>query len=448
MSKEPGKRSQQQNDFLEPGTPINVVATNVGTDRPFNDGAASISFEIPAGSPPVDLYTVTVYRGATAQDATATNTTGTSSPIVVGGLDSNVQYRFTISASNTSGATPESDSTPLILITTVPATPGAPAIQNFSNDQNDYLSWSHPTNGGTVLLTYFWESNDSKSGSVAYNGTTAVVPQEGGTQQQYRLRVTNANGTSEFSAFSVVAFTPPFFPPFFPFFPPFFPFFPFFPPSFPFFPFFPPAFPFFPFFPPRFPFFPFFPPRFPFFPFFPPRFPFFPNFPRFPFFPPRFKSRCLAAETPLFSVDGTWIFADKAKVGDKLMTISGAHIDMQKLVDTKLSAKLPEHVELVETEIVSIEVKTSVLVGFNVSRITEKRYSVTQPILVEIATGLTYVNAGDVKLGDVLIGVLEDGRVTRTTVESIELDDVESEVFDIRTSPLPWFLAENFIVIA
>jgi hypothetical protein len=447
MSKEPGKRSQQQNDFLEPGTPINVVATNVGTDRPYNDGAVSLSFSTPEGSPPADLFTVTVFRGATTQDLTAQGTTGTSSPIVITGLDSNVSYRFTISASNATGATPESESTPLVLVTTVPATPAAPSIQNFSNDQQDYLTWSHPINGGSTLLTYTWESTDNKTGTVNYNGITAVVAQEGGTQQQYRIRVTNANGTSEWSPYSVTAFTPPFFPPFFPFFPPFFPFFPFFPPMFPFFPFFPPMFPFFPFFPPRFPFFPFFPPRFPFFPFFPPRFPFFPPF--FPFFPPSFKRRrCLAAETPILTANGTWVPARSMQVGDKLKTVSSEHIDMVKLADSKLSANLPENVTLVETEIISIEVKSSVLVGFNGGRGMEKRYSVTQPMLVETVDGLTYIEAGEIKLGDILVGVLEDGRVTRNIVETIELDEVESEVYDIRTSPQPWIITESYMVIS
>jgi len=114
--------------------------------------------------------------------------------------------------------------------------PAAPTVQNFEDDQNDYLSWVLPATGGSALVATFWESTDAKANSVAAPGTSVTVAQEGGTLQQYRIRVTNANGTSEWSPYSTENLTPPFFPPFFPFFPPFFPFFPFFPPSFPFFP--------------------------------------------------------------------------------------------------------------------------------------------------------------------------------------------------------------------
>ncbi len=448
MSKEPGKRSQQQNDFLEPGTPINVVATNVGTNRPFNDGAASISFEQPAGSPPADLFTVTVYRGPTAQDLTATNITGTSSPIVVGGLDSNVSYRFTVSATNASGATGESESTPLVLITTVPATPAAPSVTNSSGSQLDTINWTAPANGGSALISYFYESTDNKSGSGSASVSAFTVSQEGGTRQQYRIRVTNANGTSEWSPYSPENFTPPFFPPFFPFFPPFFPFFPFFPPMFPFFPFFPPMFPFFPFFPPRFPFFPFFPPRFPpFFPFFPPMFPFFPPF--FPFFPPRFppsfkRRRCLSPDTLVLTRKG-WAPVDSLEVGDKIASISEQHINMAQLSETKISATLPDQVSLVETDVVSIEVKTAKLISFNGLK---KTHSITQPVFIETADGITYLEAGKVQIGDVLLGSLEEGIIARTTVVSIDVDDFESEVYDVRTSPQPWFMTESFIVIS
>ena len=46
-----GKKSQASNDFLEPLAPILGGATNVGTDRPFNNGAVSVTFSLPALSP-------------------------------------------------------------------------------------------------------------------------------------------------------------------------------------------------------------------------------------------------------------------------------------------------------------------------------------------------------------------------------------------------------------
>ena len=418
MSKVPGKRSQQQNDSLAPLAPTNVVATNVGTNRAFNNGAASVSFSLPANSPAADSFTVS----ATASGQTTRTVTGASSPLVVQNLTSAVTYTIRVTAANAAGTSPVSSSV-TVAVTTVPATPAAPTVQNFTNDQKDYLNWVAPANGGSALVSYFYESTDAKSGSGSASTLAFTVDQEGNTSQQYRIRVTNANGTSEWSPYSNPNTTPPFFPPFFPFFPPFFPFFPFFPP----------AFPFFPFFPPRFPFFPFFPPRFPFFPFFPPR---------FPFFKPR---RCLAANTNILTPEG-WSAAKNLKVGDKVISISKENIDLLGLIENKKAATISGQVDLIETEIVSIETKTSVLVEFNG---LGKNYSITQPVLVETTdNNLTYIEAGDIQVGSTLLGVSEAGIISKTTVISIEKDDFESEVYDIRTSPVPWFITDSFIVIA
>jgi hypothetical protein len=103
MSKSPGKRSQQQNDSLEPKAPINVVATNVGTARAFDNGAASVAFALPEGSPEATGYTIVAYKNGTTVDTTATNLTGSASPIVVGGLDSDTGYTFVLTATNSAG---------------------------------------------------------------------------------------------------------------------------------------------------------------------------------------------------------------------------------------------------------------------------------------------------------------------------------------------------------
>lgn len=221
MSKVPGKRSQQQNDSLAPLAPTNVVATNVGTNRAFNNGAASVSFSLPANSPAADSFTVS----ATASGQTTRTVTGASSPLVVQNLTSAVTYTIRVTAANAAGTSPVSSSV-TVAVTTVPATPAAPTVQNFTNDQKDYLNWVAPANGGSALVSYFYESTDAKSGSGSASTLAFTVDQEGNTSQQYRIRVTNANGTSEWSPYSNPNTTPPFFPPFFPFFPPFFPFFP------------------------------------------------------------------------------------------------------------------------------------------------------------------------------------------------------------------------------
>jgi hypothetical protein len=290
--KKSGRKSQASNDFLEPLKPTGVTATDVGTARAFNNGAATVSFSLPALSPAATSFTVTSSTGQTA--------TGASSPITVTGITANASVTFTVTATNAAGTSAASTASSAIAITTVPATPNAPTITQQVNQ--DTISWSAPANGGKAITGYTWASSDGKGATVGSGTTTVAVAQEGGTSQTYTVRAINANGNSLVSPASVnITTTPPFFPPYFvpPFFPPYFvP--PFFPPFFPFFPFFPPYFvP--PFFPPFFPFFPFFPPYFvpPYFvpPFFPPYFvpPYFVP----PFFPPYFVPPYFAPASPL-----------------------------------------------------------------------------------------------------------------------------------------------------
>lgn len=123
--KEAGGKSASQNDFLEPKAPIDVVATDVGTSRPYNNGAASVSFSLPGDSPAATSYAVYAYKPGGVLDTTATNTTGSSSPIVVEGLDANTNYYFTVTATNNAGTSAASSNSSAVLITTVPEAPSA-----------------------------------------------------------------------------------------------------------------------------------------------------------------------------------------------------------------------------------------------------------------------------------------------------------------------------------
>ena len=120
-------------------------------------------------------------------------------------------------------------------------------------------------------------------------------------------------------------------------------------------------------------------------------------------------------------------------------------MNLQSLVETGTSASLPSKVELVEAEVTSLIQKTGKLIGFNDSG---KQYSATQPVFVKTEENIVYMNASDVQVGDVLLGVDENGDLVETPVESIQKDTEESEVFDVRTGPQPWFITKSAIVIA
>jgi len=201
--KKTGKKSQASNDFLQPQSPTSVTATDVGTSRAFNNGAASVSFSLPGSSPAATSFTVTSSPGSFTA-------TGASSPLTVTGLQSNTAYTFTVTATNALGTSAPSSASASITATTVPATPSAPSASTSGSSAQDNVSWTAPANGGKAITGYTWSSSDGKSGSTG--STSVTVNQEAGTAQTYAVYATNANGNSLVSANSAsvttFSFTP------------------------------------------------------------------------------------------------------------------------------------------------------------------------------------------------------------------------------------------------
>jgi hypothetical protein len=82
---------------------------------------------------------------------------------------------------------------------TVPAAPSAPSVSS-PNANQDNVGWTAPSNGGSPILLYYWESDDGKSGNTVT--TSVVVSQEAGTGQKYRVRAQNAVGLGDWSPYS------------------------------------------------------------------------------------------------------------------------------------------------------------------------------------------------------------------------------------------------------
>lgn len=190
--KKAGKKSLAQNDHLFPAAPLIGTATDVGTGRAYNNGAATVTFTA-QGPNAATSYTVTSSPGGYTAS-------GSSSPITVTGLQSNTNYTFVVTATNSYGTSVASNASNTITATTVPATPSAPTVSTVANQAQDSVSWTAPANGGKSITSYDWASNDNKNGNTA--STSVTVSQEAGTTQAYRVRANNANGSSDFSAFS------------------------------------------------------------------------------------------------------------------------------------------------------------------------------------------------------------------------------------------------------
>jgi hypothetical protein len=194
IGKRSGRKSQGSNDFLMPKTPTIGTATDVGTGRAYNNGAATVTFTADP-TYAADSFTVTSTPGSYTG-------TGASSPVTVTGLQSDTSYTFTVTATNTYGTSDASAASNSITATTVPATPSAPTASSPNADA-DEVSWSAPANGGSVITNYHWQSNEDpvKEGDTATTASVTVV-QEAATAQRYKVYATNANGNSDYSALS------------------------------------------------------------------------------------------------------------------------------------------------------------------------------------------------------------------------------------------------------
>jgi len=296
-SKNIGRRSSAQDNFIGPNCVTNVTAVNNGSGRGFNSGRIDVSWTNPTtGNTPTSYK---IFRNGT-EIATVSHPTNTYSDT---GLLSATAYSYSVNALDAYGTCVGSAGSS-VTATTVPAQPNPPTATAGVNQ--DTVSWSAPANGGSNITGYIWASSDGKTnaaggtpGGGPTTSTSVTVAQEASTSQTYTVYAINGNGNSTVSnaSNSVTTLAPSFFaPPFFPpafFSPPFFPpvFFtpPFFPPVFFTPPFFPPVFFTPPFFPPTFFSPPFFPPTFFSPPFFPPTFFSPPFFPPIFFVPPAFS---------------------------------------------------------------------------------------------------------------------------------------------------------------
>lgn len=164
-----------------------VSATNVGTSRAYNNGAATVSISSPTGGLP-SSYSITT-------SPSTVTTTATSSPVTISGLSSATSYTVTVTPSNVS-ATGASTTSSSFTATTVPQAPTIGAFTDGGTGTTGTLSFTAGATGGSSITGYTY-STDGTNYSAA-SGTTSPFSLTGlsvGTTTYY-LKATNANGTS------------------------------------------------------------------------------------------------------------------------------------------------------------------------------------------------------------------------------------------------------------
>lgn len=178
-----------------PGAPTIGTATDVGTGRAYNNGAATVTFTAPTynGRTPITSYTVTSSPGSFTAS-------GASSPLTVTGLQSGTSYTFTVTATNAIGTSAASSASNSITATTVPQ---APTIGTATKASTTSVTVAYTANatGGKTVSAY---TATSSPGSITGTGASPITVSglTTGTAYTFTVTATNANGTSAASAAS------------------------------------------------------------------------------------------------------------------------------------------------------------------------------------------------------------------------------------------------------
>jgi len=181
-------------DRSVPNAPTIGTATNVGTGRAYNNGAATVTFTAPTydGRSAITSYTVTSSPGGFTG-------TGASSPVTVTGLQSATAYTFTVTATNAIGTSAASSASNSITATTVPQ---APTIGTATADNaSATVTYTAGATGGAAVSVY---TATSTPGSLTGTGASPITVSglTNGTAYTFTVTATNANGTSAASAAS------------------------------------------------------------------------------------------------------------------------------------------------------------------------------------------------------------------------------------------------------
>lgn len=179
------------------------TATDVGTNRPFNNAAASVTFT-PSAS------------GGLATSFTATSTpggytgTGSSSPVVVPGLASGTSYTFAVVASNAYGNALATTQTNSITATSVPTAPSIgtainPSGQSYTGTASASVPFTQSANGGKAISNYKYSTDGTNYTALSPAQTSSPLTISGltpGSSYSFYLKAVNENGDSAVSSVS------------------------------------------------------------------------------------------------------------------------------------------------------------------------------------------------------------------------------------------------------
>lgn len=179
-----------------PNAPTIGTATDAGSGRAYNNGAATVTFTAPTytGGLPITSYTVTSSPGGFTAS-------GASSPITVTGLQSSTSYTYTVTATNALGTSSASSASNSVTATTVPQAPTIGTATDGGTGTTVTVAYTAGATGGSTVTAY---TATSSPGGFTGTGTSPITVSglTAGTAYTFTVTATNANGTSAASSAS------------------------------------------------------------------------------------------------------------------------------------------------------------------------------------------------------------------------------------------------------
>jgi len=179
-----------------PASVTSVTATDSGSGRAYNNGRTSVAFTPADVGGLATLYTV-------VSSPSAYTATGTSSPIIVTGLQTNTSYTYSVIASNAVGAAAGLIST-AVTATTIPTASGTPTAALITDGTGNIgVSWAASSTGGAGTTTSYLVTSSPGGITATTTSTSATISGlTSGTAYTFTVVASNANGSAAASAAS------------------------------------------------------------------------------------------------------------------------------------------------------------------------------------------------------------------------------------------------------